>query len=401
MYVGLLISVCCLAVLSASPAAGQERREPVQIEEAGVLRATGIDEIFDLSESVRLSHGNTVLTSDRVLYDRLNGIVHLTGSVRMIRDTSTLTADAATYYESDQRAIAKGRVRLDDDLDDVVLKGDRMVFTQEPHRVLATGGPDMVWQQGESRITIESRQLAYYFTESNNLLKALATDSVVVVDEGAEVTVYCESAEYLKSTQSARFSGEPRLIKHQEDDESAIVVSGDSMTYAFDGRAADVFDSVKVVKGSLEGRCDTLRYDNEGQKIELRSNPLIRSAHSEITGDHILLELVEGRVSSAVVTGQAAGSYAVEKTEGTNRSTIEGRSMVVDFAGESIRTITAQGNAVSIYNPATLDTGPTGHNVVRARKIVIELKDGEPVNVNADGGVDGTYATPEDEEGNG
>ncbi len=395
----LLISICCLAAFFVLQAIGQERREPVQIEEAGGLRATGVDEIFDLYGFVRLSHRSTELTSDSVRYDRLNGIVHLVRNVRMIRGASTLHADAAIYYENDERAIATGRVRLDDELDGVVLKGDRMLFTQDPHRAVATGGPDMTWQQDESRISIEGRRLEYYFTESNTLLKALAMDSVIVVDEGEGVTIYCEHAEYVKSTQSARFSGAPRLINRQGRDESAIVVTGKGITYAFDNRAAEVFDSVRIEKGSLEGHCDTLRYDSEGQKIDLLGNPVIRSVHSEITGDNIVLDLVDGNVSSALVTGEAMGSYSVENTEGTGRSTIEGRSMVVEFEGESVRTITAQGNAVSTYNPSTLESGPTGHNVVRAKEIVIELDGGEPVKVNADGGVDGSYLTPEDEDG--
>ena len=399
----LLISVCCLVVLSVPRAMGQERREPVQIEEADSLRATGLDEIFDLLGSVRLLHGSTVLTSDRVRYDRLSGIAHLAGNVRMMRETSTLRADAAVYYENDRTAVATGRVRLEDELDGVVLTGIRMVFTQEPHRAVATGEPDMTWQQDESRINIESRRLEYYFTESNTLLKAVATESVVVVDEGEGVTIYCDHAEYFKETESARFSGAPRMVKREERDESDIVVTGKGMAYAFEDRTADVFDSVKVVKGTLEGICDTLRYDSEGRKIDLRGNPVIRSVHSEITGDNIVLELVDGRVSKAVVTGNAKGSYAVEDSEGTDqagRSTIEGRDMVVDFAGESVRTITARGNAVSTYNPSTLESGPTGHNVVRAKEIVLELDGGEPVKVNADGGVDGSYLTPEDEDGN-
>ena len=417
-YVMSLISVCFLVAVSVPQAIAQERREPVQIEEADSLRATGLDEIFDLLGSVRLLHGSTVLTSDRVRYDRLNGIVHLAGNVRMIRETSTLTGDAAVYYENDLTAVATGRVRLEDALDGVALTGIRMVFTQEPHRAVATGEPDMTWQQDESRINIEGRRLEYYFTESNTLLKAVAQESVVVVDEREEVTIYCDRAEYFKETESARFSGEPRLIKRQENDESDIVVTGISMTYTFDNRAAEVFDSVKVVKGTLEGICDTLRYDSEGQKIDLISNPVIRSAHSEITGDEIVLEMEDGKVTKALVTGNAVGSYAAEKSEGTarsgqagqagqagqgdqaSRSTIEGRSMVVDFAGESVRTITAQGNAVSTYNPTTLESGPAGHNVVRAKEIVIELDGGELVKVNADGGVDGTYLTPEDEDGN-
>ena len=395
-----LVSVCCFAVFSAPQASGQEPREPVQIKEAGALRATDVDELFDLSGGVRLLHGSTELTSENVRYDRLNGVVHLVGNVRMVRETSTLTADAAVYYEQDQRAIGAGRVKLDDELDGVVLTGSRMVFTQDPHRAVATGVPVMTWRQDESRINIEGLRLEYYFTETNTLLKAVATEDVVVVDEGEGVTIYCDEAEYYKASQSARFSGAPRMVKRQENDEGEIVVTGIGMTYAFEDRTADVFDSVRVVKGTLEGICDTLRFDSEGQQIELAGNPVIRSVHSEIAGDEIVLEMEDGTVARARVTGNAMGSYAVEKTEGTDRSTIEGRSMIVDFEGETVRTITAQGNAVSTYNPSTLDSGPAGHNVVRAKEIVIELDGGEPVTVNADGGVDGTYLTPEDENGN-
>ena len=427
-----LISVCCFVVLSAAQATGQERREPVQIEEAGSFRSTGVDEVFDLAESVRLKHGETVLTSDRVNYDRLNGIVRLFGNVRMIRGTTTLTADAAVYYEQDQRAIGAGRVRLDDALDGVVLTGNRMVFTQDPHRAVATGNPNMTWRQNESRINIEGFRLEYYFTETSSLLKALAKESVIVVDEGEGVTIYCDHAEYFKATDSARFSGKPQLVKRLEGDEGEIVATGKGMTYAFEDRTADVFDSVSVVKGTLEGICDTLHYDSGGQQIDLLGNPVIRSVHSEITGDEIILEMEDGEVARALVTGNARGSYAAEganqaaaqvdqvddlaekaeqtgqddqddqasQTDQAGRSTIEGRSMIVDFEGESVRMITAQGNAVSTYNPSALDRGPTGHNVVRAKEIVIELDGGEPLKVNADGGVDGSYLNPEDVDGN-
>ena len=87
-----------------------------------------------------------------------------------------------------------------------------------------------------------------------------------------------------------------------------------------------------------------------------------------------------------------------DQADQDGRSTIEGRSMIVEFEGETVRMITAQGNAVSTYNPSALDSGPSGHNVVRAKEIVIELDEGEPVKVNADGGVDGSYLNPEDED---
>ncbi len=392
-----MLSACFIVLNHVLPAAGQEQGEPVRIEEAGLLKATGVDEVFDLSGFVRLLHGSTELTSDSVSYDRLNGVVHLSGNVRMNRDGSTLQADEATYYESDRRALGTGRVRLNDETDGVVLTGGRVEYTRDPHRAVATDQPEMTWQQSDGRITIEGLRLEYYFTETNTLLKALAKDSVVVVDEGEGIEITCDQVEYFKETESAGFAGSPRMRKRHEGADGDIVVTGKGMTYTFGDRTAEVFDSVRVVRGHLEGECDTLRYDSAGQKIDLLGNPVVRSALSEISGDQIMLELVDGHVSKAVVTGQATGSYSAVNAEETERSTIEGRNMVVVFDGESVRTITASGNAVSTYNPTTLESGPSGHNVVRAKEIVIEMEKGKPVRVSAEGGVDGSYLTPENQ----
>ena len=74
--------------------------------------------------------------------------------------------------------------------------------------------------------------------------------------------------------------------------------------------------------------------------------------------------------------------------------------MVVDFHREAIKKITASGNAISNYNPSTFGNGPAGHNIVTANEIVIELDEGEPVKVRANGDVDGTYFVPDGVEKN-
>ena len=397
--------IFCLLILASAPAPAliaQEGGSPVQIEEAGVLEATGLDEVLDLSGSVRLLHGGTVLTSDRVNYNRLNRIVRLTGNVYMIREDSTLRADEVIYFESNQRAIGIGEVQLNDKKDGVLLTGDRMEYSKYPHRAVATGQPGMIWQQNDSEITIKGKRLEYYFSESNTLLKALAKDSVVVADDDEGFRIYCERVEYFKSTDSALFTGKPRLAKrkHHQDNDIDIALTGTSMTYTFGERTVNVFNSVRITRGALVGECDTLRYHSEGQKIELQSNPVIRSNFSEIAGENIILNLVEGRVARAVVTGRAVGAYAARSTKRLQQSTIEGQNMVVDFHREAIKKITASGNAISNYNPSTFGNGPAGHNIVTANEIVIELDEGEPVKVRANGDVDGTYFVPDGVEKN-
>ena len=144
---------------------------------------------------------------------------------------------------------------------------------------------------------------------------------MVVADDDEGFRIYCDRVEYFKSTDSALFTGKPRLAKrkHHQDNDIDIALTGTSMTYTFGERTVNVFNSVRITRGALVGECDTLRYHSEGQKIELQSNPVIRSNFSEIAGENIILNLVEGRVARAVVTGRAIGSYAARSTKDYNK----------------------------------------------------------------------------------
>ena len=365
--------------------------EPVVIEEADYLKATGVDETFDLVGHVRLRHGETVLTSDRVLYHRLDGVVTLDGQVRITRENSTLLADHATYYEKNQYAFGTGGVRLDDLSEGTTLTGEQAKYHHKPRWAIVTGRPRMKRQIGENEVVITGQRLEYYFAEADTLVQAIAQDSVTVTDYNEGVTITCQRTEYFRTREWAHFSGDPRLVKKESDAEYDIIVTGKEMTYDFNKKTAIVYDSVRIVRGPLQGLCDTIRYDSARQQIHMISNPVIWDANSEIRGDDILLELEDNKVSQATITGRAIGAYAPNDSADVKRSSIEGRKMLVAFDGASVRTITAFQNATSTYHPSESAGGPPGSNVVRAKQITIELDHGKLLNISAEGSVEGTY----------
>ena len=365
--------------------------EPVIIEEANTLKATGVDETFDLSGHVRLRHGETLLTSDHVLYHRLNGVVTLDGQVRMMRDNSTLLADQATYYEKNQYALGIGTVRLDDHAEGTTLTGDRAEYYHKPRWAIVTGQPQMRREYDENEVVITGQRLEYYFSETDTLVQAIAQDSVTVVDHNEGVTVTCQRMEYFRSSEQANFSGGPQLLKQEAGAEYDIIVTGKEMTYDFNKKIAVVYDSVYIVRGPLKGICDTIRYDSELQQIHMITNPVIWGANSEIRGDDILLTLDNDNVSTATITGRAIGAYAPTDSVGVERSRIEGRKMRVEFDSTSVRTITATQNATSTYQPSESAGGPPGSNVVSAKKITIDLDHGKLLRVSAEGSVEGVY----------
>jgi lipopolysaccharide export system protein LptA len=369
------------------------RKEPIVVEHADTWQATGVDERFDLEGNVRIRHGAATLTSDRVRYDRVHGELVLDGRVRMQRERTELTADHVVYYEQDRYAVGMGAVRLVDLEEGTTLTGTRAEYFHRPRRAVLTGSPRLDRKHKDDDVVITGRRLEYFFARPDSGARAVARDSVTVVDRTERITVTCQEAEYLKSSERAFLSGAPRLVKHPADGEHDIVVTGKRMVYAFSNKQADVYDSVLITRGTLYGTCDTVFYASDQQQVHMRGTPVIRDLHSEILGDDILLALDEESVSRAVITGHAMGAYTSEAHR--PKSTIQGRQMVVEFDRDAVRTITATQNAVSEYHPSASETGPPGRNVVRASRITILLDRGKLVRVTAEGSVDGTYRAPE------
>ena len=362
------------------------------MEHADSWEATGLDEVFNLIGNVQIRHGSTRLTSDQVHYDRVRGEVFLEGHVRMTRDSTTFTANQVTYYEKDRRAVGKGAVFLEDLKEGSILTGSQAEYFQRPRQVVLTGAPKLVRQHESDDLVITGKRLEYFFSGRDSSAKALAYEGVTVIDRSESVTVTCGKAEYHKASEKAYLTDAPRLVKQFSSRDDEVIVTGKRMVYNFSTRQADIFDSVRITQGKLEGVCDTVIYKDNPQQAQLRGKPIIRDASSEIRGETVVLNFEKDAVSQAVITGSAIGSYLPEGDTRSEKSVIQGRQMVVEFTDSAVRTITATRNASSEYRPSgSSDNGPPGRNQIKASKIQIQLDHGKLIRVTAEGSVDGSY----------
>lgn len=370
-------------------------REPIVVEHADSWEAMGLDEAFNLIGNVRIRHGSTNLTSDHVRYDRVRGEVFLEGHVRMTRDSTTFTANQVMYYEKDRRAVGTGAVFLEDLKEGSVLTGSQAEYFQRPRHVLLTGAPRLVRQHESDDLVITGKRLEYFFSRLDSSARALAYDGVTVIDRSESVTVVCNEAEYYKASEKAYLSGAPSLVKRFNSPDDDVFVTGKRMVYNFATKQADIFDSVRITQGKLEGVCDTVIYKDNPQQAQLRGRPTIRDANSEIRGESVVLDFDKEVVSQAVITGRAVGSYLPEGDTRSEKSVIQGRQLVVEFADSAVRAITATQNASSEYHAsANSENGPPGRNLVKASRIRIQLDHGKLIRITAEGSVDGSYQSP-------
>ncbi|MBM3263189.1 MAG: hypothetical protein FJY97_07145 [candidate division Zixibacteria bacterium] len=365
------------------------------MEHADAWEASGVNEVFDLIGDARIRHGSAFLTSDRVRYDRLRGEIFLRGRVHMTRDKTTLAADSVVYRENDRRAIGMGVVHIEDPKEGTHLSGTKAEYFHRPRHAVLTGFPRLERRHQEDDIVITGNRMDYFFAGPDSAAKALVDGAVTVMDRSESVTVICASVEYRRGSEKAFMTGTPRMEKRFTGGEAPVIVSGKRMIYGFSDKRADVYDSVRILQGALEGVCDTVVYSNDPQQVLMRGKPAIRDAHSEIRGEEVLLILKDDAVSRAVISGRATGVYASGDTVGAVKSSIRGHQLMVDFEDDAVRSITAIKNASSEYHPSKdRDAGPPGHNLVSASKITILLDRGKLVRVSAEEQVDGSYRTP-------
>lgn len=387
--------------LRVQPLAQAETPAPsssIVVEHADTWRGTSVDEQFDLIGHVRITHGQTTLTCEQARYVRSQGEITLTGHVRVIHRDAMLSAEHVVYFGRDRRAIAQRAVEIIDPKEGTSIACAKAEYFLSPRRAVLTGAPRLVRAHKNNEIIITGRRLEYFFAEADSVKRAVAQDSVTVIDRNERITVTCHRAEYTRTPERAMLTGQPRLVKAVQGPDRDVVVAGTQMMYAFAEKRADAQGSVTLTRGQLHGRCERITYFSQEKRAVLIGGPVLWEGTNELRGQEVVLHLAEETVTQAVITGNAAGSYApVDSATGQveRKSTIQGRILTVSFDRDTVREITASQNATSLYHPSSRqDTGSRRPNRISATQITLFLDRGRLLRVVAEGSVVGTYQAP-------
>mgnify|MGYP003961513003 CR=1 FL=1 len=230
------------------------------------------------------------------------------------------------------------------------------------------------------------------------------TNSCVAVMDGGEAKVI-ENAEGDRTT--------PSIIAYSEDGETLVgapakrqaVTNPTNTLFAIKRLIGRQFKDDVVQKDIKMVPYKIVEADNGDAWVEVngdKMSPPQISAQTLMKMKKTAEDYLGEAVTEAVVTGNARALYApvlsLEESSSLNvpRSTIEGRTLTIQFQEESVREIRATQNATSVYKSAgeASSDGPPGSNGVRASEITISIVDGQLINVSARGAVTGIYTTP-------
>ena len=333
----------------------------------------GIRQLLEARNNVVLTHGNKILYTDSLDYDRFNDYAYFFEGGRLVDGKDRLVSDWGDYNLKTREATFWYNVKM--------RSGDRTVTTDELHydtqKSLAhVIGPSKIIQNGSVINTSDG-----YFDSKSDRAEMYGRSTVV--DKDKEITG--DSLFYNKRTGLARGLGNvvyvdkrnrnqltgQRLIYNEKtgygfatghalvkdySQEDTLYMHADSMkVYTFNintdsmYRKVHCFNHVKVYRQDIQAICDSLVFNSQDSCMTMYRDPIAWNGTRQILGEIIKVYMNDSTVREAHVINQA---LSVERIPGEKYfNQLSSKKISSYFVEGKIRRVFASGNAKAIFYP--------------------------------------------------
>ena len=333
----------------------------------------GIRQLLEARNNVVLTHGNKILYTDSLDYDRFNDYAYFFEGGRLVDGKDRLVSDWGDYNLKTREATFWYNVKM--------RSGDRTVTTDELHydtqKSLAhVIGPSKIIQNGSVINTSDG-----YFDSKSDRAEMYSRSTVV--DKDKEITG--DSLFYNKRTGLARGLGNvvyvdkrnrnqltgQRLIYNEKtgygfatghalvkdySQEDTLYMHADSMkVYTFNintdsmYRKVHCFNHVKVYRQDIQAICDSLVFNSQDSCMTMYRDPIAWTGTRQILGEIIKVYMNDSTVREAHVINQA---LSVERIPGEKYfNQLSSKEISGYFIKGKIRRVFASGNAKAIFYP--------------------------------------------------
>ena len=385
-----LLPVIVLLGLLMSPSLPAQENKLVEVRSADVLNVKyiGNQEVRELIGNVHLIQTTPLevvkIWCDSALRYMAMNKLELYGRVRIVRDSVTLVAPEGVYFGNEQRAEMRRGVHLQ--------KGSMVLTARFGEYFTAEKRARFV----EDVRVIDSSSTTY----ANTLLffekeeKSIATGHVRVVNREDNLTVYGDSLVNFDRLRYAVVSANPKMVQvdtASDGQVDTLVVVSDVME-SFRGSVQQFVarGNVAIARTDFAARCGEATYRMKQDRMILRDRPVVWHERNQVSGDSIVVTLVEKRLQSVYVKGRAMAVSMADSTSARRFDQLTGREITMHFDGNKLGRIEADRNATSLYYVFE-ENAPNGANRSSGDRIVIEFDEGKADRIRILGGVEGRY----------
>ncbi len=352
---------------------------------------TRIAEVFD---HVKLVDNQTVLTTNKLIFDRNTEIAYYLTGGHIINDKNTLDSRRGYYHTNTKDFFFK---------DDVVLVNPDYVMNCDTLRYNTRS--KISWFRGPTTIKGEDTDIyaenGWYNTVTDisefnenarvkNGDQVLTGDSlyyerkdgfgeafrnIVVTDTVQDIIINGQYARYSKALGYTMITQKPEALFLEKSD--TLFLHADTLRATFDSarNTKEVFAyyHVKYFRTDIQGMSDSLVYTFRDSTMRMLGSPVLWTDENQLTADSIHVTTANKKIKNLYLYN--TGFIISRDTLGTGFNQIKGRNITGYFVDNELTALKVTGNSETIYWVREDDGTLTGINKAFSSDMSIRLRD--------------------------
>lgn len=336
----------------------------------------------------------TIVLKTPVLNYKLDSAIayYNSGGIIVNHETKdTLKSDICTYYAKRNFVSFKENVYYKNEK--YRIETDQMDYNTQSGIVYFTGPTNIYSDSGkiytESGWYDTKNDLSYFgkgsriengsqFIEGDSILYDMNSESGEII---GNMFIQDTAGNFQIEGNYGKFNGETgeyiateNPIYYQYFEEDTLYLIADTLRAIKQDSAQKLwaYHHVKILKGNLSGKCDSLSYIENDSLMWMYHDPILWNEQQQITGDTIQLKFFDGKVNEMNVYPKA---FLIEEKPELGYNQIKGKRMQALFRENEIHTIYVYKNAQTAYFILDDDDKALGYNRVDCSKMRVNFEE--------------------------
>lgn len=154
------------------------------------------------------------------------------------------------------------------------------------------------------------------------------------------------------------------------------------------------YDDVRFFSRDFQGKCDSLSYDREQDKMEMFYKPVVWSRNAELKGNFMVVYLQDTVINRVEITEKSTAVMEIDSGKYYNQ--VAGKNMFAYFVNNELKKLDVKNNAQTVYFPEDKKESDTLVEIKRsgmarlyASDLKVDLDSGEVTGITYLGMPDG------------
>jgi lipopolysaccharide export system protein LptA len=341
-------AVCVMAIVFGGGNVYAQQKD-FEIRAADVLNVkhVGTQQIQALIGRVQMVQpspsGDIKIWCDSAFRNMQSNIVDLFGHVRIVRDSMTLTSTAGTYSGNDRRTVLPNDIRLDRGR--MVLTSKYGEYWANDKHAYFRGDVHVV----DSASSTWSDELTYFETEDKSIatghVRVTSTENNLTVF--GDSLVHFEKRKYTIVPKNPRLMQIDTAASGELD--TLMIFGSQMEAYQDSLQRFVAVGKVEMARTDFAARCGEATYFYKRDRIVLRKQPVVWHADNQVSGDSIVIMTRDRKLQSVYVRGRAMAISRTDSLNKTRFNQLSAREVTLYFKDGKINQIDADRTATSLY----------------------------------------------------